>query len=86
MLCPSCQVPLITMMRHDVEIDFCPECRGVWLDRGELDKIIAQSIRHHEEEVEQAASREHPLRPGKRRPVYPPPEQRRRFMLERYFY
>jgi Zn-finger nucleic acid-binding protein len=79
MLCPSCQVPLITMMRHDVEIDFCPECRGVWLDRGELDKIIAHSIRHHEEEVEQA------LRPGERRPVYPPPEQRRRFMLERYF-
>jgi uncharacterized protein len=27
--------------RHGVEIDYCPECRGVWLDRGELDKIIA---------------------------------------------
>jgi len=85
MLCPSCQVPLVTMMRHDVEIDFCPQCRGVWLDRGELDKIIAHSIRHHEEEIEQAASPERPLRPGERRHVYPPPEQRRRFMLERYF-
>jgi Zn-finger nucleic acid-binding protein len=28
------------MERHGVEIDYCPECRGVWLDRGELDKII----------------------------------------------
>ena len=30
--------------RNDVEIDYCPECRGVWLDRGELDKIIDRSI------------------------------------------
>jgi Zn-finger nucleic acid-binding protein len=30
--------------RSGVEIDYCPECRGVWLDRGELDKIIERSI------------------------------------------
>lgn len=29
--------------RHGVEIDYCPQCRGVWLDRGELDKIIERS-------------------------------------------
>tara|TARA_R110002110_G_C13265164_1_gene701218 strand:+ start:290 stop:613 length:324 start_codon:yes stop_codon:yes gene_type:complete len=43
MLCPVCQVPLSMADRQGVEIDFCPDCRGVWLDRGELDKIIERS-------------------------------------------
>ncbi len=33
---------LLMAERHGVEVDYCPKCRGVWLDRGELDKIIAQ--------------------------------------------
>ncbi len=41
MKCPVCkEVSLSMSERNGVEIDFCPECRGVWLDRGELDKII----------------------------------------------
>ena len=40
MLCPVCSVPLALSDRHGIEIDYCPQCRGVWLDRGELDKII----------------------------------------------
>ena len=43
MLCPHCQVPLGMSDRQGIEIDFCPQCRGVWLDRGELDKIIERS-------------------------------------------
>lgn len=43
MLCPTCRVPLSMSDRQGVEIDFCPQCRGVWLDRGELDKIIERS-------------------------------------------
>ncbi|HQS13550.1 MAG: hypothetical protein B7Y62_11125 [Sphingomonadales bacterium 35-56-22] len=43
MLCPSCKVQLSMSERQGVEIDFCPQCRGVWLDRGELDKIIERS-------------------------------------------
>jgi Zn-finger nucleic acid-binding protein len=43
MLCPSCQVPLAMAERQGVEIDYCPRCRGVWLDRGELDKIIERA-------------------------------------------
>ncbi|MGV3552455.1 TFIIB-type zinc ribbon-containing protein [Rhizobium sp.] len=43
MLCPVCRVGLIMAERQGVEIDYCPECRGVWLDRGELDKIIERS-------------------------------------------
>ncbi|MDY7100686.1 MAG: zf-TFIIB domain-containing protein [Actinomycetota bacterium] len=40
MQCPVCDVTLSISSREGVEIDFCPQCRGVWLDRGELDKII----------------------------------------------
>lgn len=40
MHCPACRVPLSLSDRQGVEVDYCPNCRGVWLDRGELDKII----------------------------------------------
>jgi uncharacterized protein len=41
MKCPVCSnVDLLLSQRQGVEIDYCPNCRGVWLDRGELDKII----------------------------------------------
>lgn len=43
MLCPSCRVPLAMAERQGVEIDYCPRCRGVWLDRGELDKIVERA-------------------------------------------
>ena len=44
MKCPSCQdVVLVMTERQGVEIDYCPQCRGVWLDRGELDKLIERS-------------------------------------------
>ncbi len=40
MNCPNCNVELQMTERQGVEIDYCPKCRGVWLDRGELEKII----------------------------------------------
>jgi uncharacterized protein len=43
MLCPICKVELRPMERAGIEIDYCPQCRGVWLDRGELDKVIERS-------------------------------------------
>lgn len=43
MPCPVCKVPLAMSDREGIEIDYCPQCRGVWLDRGELDKIIERS-------------------------------------------
>ena len=45
MPCPVCRVPLVMSERQGVEIDYCPQCRGVWLDRGELDKIIERGAR-----------------------------------------
>ncbi len=50
MKCPNCNVNLAMADRHGVEIDYCPECRGIWLDRGELDKIIERSIHANTDE------------------------------------
>ncbi|MDR7097466.1 TFIIB-type zinc ribbon-containing protein [Hydrogenophaga laconesensis] len=44
MKCPTCtDTALVMSDRQGVEIDYCPQCRGVWLDRGELDKLIERS-------------------------------------------
>lgn len=43
MNCPVCNVGLLLSERQGIEIDYCPKCRGVWLDRGELDKIIEKN-------------------------------------------
>ncbi|MBV8687635.1 MAG: zf-TFIIB domain-containing protein [Alphaproteobacteria bacterium] len=43
MACPIDRTPLVMTERQGIEIDYCPTCRGVWLDRGELDKIVERS-------------------------------------------
>ncbi len=53
MQCPVCNVELKIADRQGVEIDYCPKCRGVWLDRGELDKLIERSA---QQEVPPASS------------------------------
>ncbi len=40
MRCPLCEVSMKEVSRKGVQVDVCPECRGVWLDRGELDKLL----------------------------------------------
>lgn len=62
MLCPVCKVALHMSDRQGIEIDYCPQCRGIWLDRGELDKII-----------ERSAAAEAPAAPAA--PQAPPPPQ-----------
>lgn len=44
MRCPVDETTLVMSDRNGIEIDYCPQCRGVWLDRGELDKIIDRSV------------------------------------------
>ena len=62
MQCPVCKTVNLTMAeRNGIEIDYCPQCRGVWLDRGELDKIIDRA-------TPQAAAAAQPYQP-------PPPMQ-----------
>ena len=43
MKCPNCDAALVSKERKGIEIDYCPNCRGVWLDKGELDKMIERS-------------------------------------------
>ncbi|OJX34075.1 MAG: hypothetical protein BGO74_04460 [Burkholderiales bacterium 68-12] len=44
MKCPNCPAAtLVITERSNIEIDYCPQCRGVWLDRGELDKLIEKA-------------------------------------------
>lgn len=55
MKCPVCKdVTLLMSEKHGVEIDYCPQCRGIWLDRGELDKIIQRA-----KEIERDYDREY---------------------------
>lgn len=54
LLCPHCRIDLVMADRQGVEIDYCPTCRGVWLDRGELDKIIERCAVYEARPTEQA--------------------------------
>jgi Zn-finger nucleic acid-binding protein len=44
MKCPICNVDLLMSEKQGVDIDYCPQCRGIWLDRGDLEKIVDRSI------------------------------------------
>ncbi len=71
MNCPKCYEPLRIADRQGVEIDYCPECRGVWLDRGELDKILERTL-----QSETPASNAYP----------PPREKPDRYHREKHSY
>lgn len=47
LICPNCNLGMTQVQRSGVEIDICPQCRGVWLDRGELEKLL-QPLREAE--------------------------------------
>lgn len=49
-MCPVCTVELRLADRQGVEIDYCPQCRGIWLDRGELEKLIERSTAPFEDQ------------------------------------
>ncbi|MCK6606155.1 MAG: zf-TFIIB domain-containing protein [Ignavibacteriaceae bacterium] len=57
MKCPVCSVELKIADRQGIEIDYCPQCRGIWLDRGELDKIIERSSAAFAPPAQQTESR-----------------------------
>ena len=59
---PSCtEAALVMGDRQGVEIDYCPQCRGVWLDRGELDKLIERSATMASTPARDRAARSQPL-------------------------
>jgi uncharacterized protein len=73
MPCPVCKIALTMSERQGVEIDYCPQCRGVWLDRGELDKILERSA----SEAPQPTAPQAPYPPRASQPVQPLPTYRR---------
>ncbi|MCS7197906.1 MAG: zf-TFIIB domain-containing protein [Candidatus Bipolaricaulota bacterium] len=50
MRCPLCDVSMREVERRGVRIDICPDCRGVWLDRGELEKLLTAEATWYEEQ------------------------------------
>jgi Zn-finger nucleic acid-binding protein len=62
MNCPSCNTVLTLTERSGVEIDYCPQCRGVWLDRGELDKILERSAAYEEPRRQKPFTNKHEWR------------------------
>jgi Zn-finger nucleic acid-binding protein len=97
MQCPVDGTTLQMSERSGIEIDYCPQCRGVWLDRGELDKIIARNA-EASAPTSQAAPQPPPPQapqPGPWvQPAYPPqgqfgyghkPHKRRKSFLEELF-
>ena len=58
LVCPNCQAGMQEINRNDVQIDVCTSCRGVWLDRGELEKLLGR-VRHVEEEWHRENEREY---------------------------
>ncbi|MER3603577.1 MAG: hypothetical protein C4298_07390 [Thermus sp.] len=60
--CPICQEPMGEVVRQGVGIDLCPRCGGVWLDRGELEKLLKtvhQEVEAYEKEREEFYRKEH---------------------------
>lgn len=56
LLCPNCTVGVQQLNRNGVQLDVCPQCRGVWLDRGELEKLLG-AVREAEAEMEREGPR-----------------------------
>jgi uncharacterized protein len=86
LLCPSCKTDLVMSERQGVEIDYCPKCRGVWLDRGELDKIIERADGPGQPPPQAAAAP--PFAPNQGLFAQPqparPPQDDRRYDTRRY--
>ena len=91
MACPGCDVPLTMSERQGIEIDYCPQCRGIWLDRGELDKIIERSAKDLAAQTAQPIAPQavpsypqhhsHPPQ-GYQQPQYGKPYKRKSFLEE----
>ena len=74
MPCPVCKTGLAMSDRHGIEIDYCPNCRGIWLDRGELDKIIERSVAAEPASPVQLPQPQAPHPPAGYAPGYAPPQ------------
>ena len=75
LMCPNDNAAMQTLERNGVQFDMCPTCRGVWLDRGELEKLMAASVDEGRASAPQIAPQ--PLSPPQAQPWSAPPQPRR---------
>lgn len=80
MKCPNDNTTLVMTERNGVEIDYCPECRGVWLDRGELDKIIERSS--HQTQTIRSSKYNEDKNIGSREGNYSKPRKKESFLSD----
>lgn len=80
MKCPNCNVPLTMSERQGIEIDYCPQCRGIWLDRGELDKIIERSA--NEPDMNQPPPMGNPFQQGPQYGGYRKPYKQKHWLSD----
>ncbi len=81
MVCPTCgDTHLVMTERQGIEIDYCPKCRGVWLDKGELDKIIERSVALEQDLWKQKAQQA----PQPQQPQMPPPSPQQPYQQQPY--
>lgn len=88
MNCPVCNVSLTMTFRENVEIDYCPKCRGVWLDRGEIEKIIAGATRSGEQSFDRDDNDDDDYRKRREVPGSPPthyPQKKKKGFLGEIF-
>ena len=85
MKCPTDQTDLMMTERQGIEIDYCPKCRGVWLDRGELDKLIERSGPAEAPRAERAYRQEEARPPYRERGYDQPRYKKRKSLLGELF-
>ena len=90
MTCPVDGTTLVMSERSGIEIDYCPSCRGVWLDRGELDKIIERNAEQQQAPPPQQPQQQQAPWAGQQQPHYDQgyrgkPYKRRKSFLEELF-
>jgi len=63
MICPVCKEPLIILELHEIEIDYCPSCSGIWLDAGELELLLEDQVEREKIISSFHLDPDHPERP-----------------------
>ncbi len=81
MQCPNCSTQMLKMQKYEVNIDYCSSCKGVWLDRGEIDKIAQIQNTYEDQHINQ-----YHYRNGEYDDYYYSHTRRRRGLFDDLFY
>jgi Zn-finger nucleic acid-binding protein len=84
LMCPNCDASMQAVQRASVEFDMCPQCRGVWLDRGELEKLMAMERGEPQAATPRLPDYDRPRERPDHRPDYRHDDERRHHGQGRY--